>query len=312
MAKKPGKTPQAIRDRAAKTATVIGRRPPRPPPRKGPAAKSLANPPRFFREVRAEARKITWTSRQETWITSVMVCIMVVLATVFFAVVTPAVQLGHHGHFEPRDRRVTRDVRSRHRRRPQGQPAPQVVHRPRLLELREEGGREHPRAGQAPGPGGKVLRNPGADRGGRRDPPRPQGQLRAQVLPRLRAGEDGADRRGLPPDQEHPEGDRLPGLRRPSRSRSPKRKSSASSAPSKKASSGRSRPSPSRSARRCGSPMVRSPASTARSNRSTKNTPACGSRSRSSAAPRRSSWNTARSKRSAKARRAVPAAILAA
>ena len=48
---------------------------------------SLANAPRFFREVRAEARKITWTSRQETWITSVMVGIMVVLAAVFFTVV---------------------------------------------------------------------------------------------------------------------------------------------------------------------------------------------------------------------------------
>ena len=55
---------------------------------KGPGFfQSLANTPRFFREVRAEARKITWTSRQETWITSVMVGIMVVLATVFFAVV---------------------------------------------------------------------------------------------------------------------------------------------------------------------------------------------------------------------------------
>lgn len=37
-----------------------------------------------MREVRAEARKITWTSRKETWITSVMVGIMVVLAAIFF------------------------------------------------------------------------------------------------------------------------------------------------------------------------------------------------------------------------------------
>ena len=48
---------------------------------------SLKNPVQFFSEVRAEARKITWTSRKETWITSVMVFIMVALATVFFAVV---------------------------------------------------------------------------------------------------------------------------------------------------------------------------------------------------------------------------------
>ena len=156
------------------------------------------------------------------------------------------------------------------RPQPAVQPAPQVVHRPRLLELREEGGRAHPRAGQDPGPGGQLLRNPGADRGRRRDPPRPQGQRRAQVLPRLCAGEDGPHRRGLPPDQEHPEGHRLPRLAAPSRCRSPRRKSPASSAPSKRASSVRSPPSGSRSARQVRSPTARSPASTARSSRSTR------------------------------------------
>src|SRR5579863_7025003 len=45
------------------------------------------NPARFVSEVRAEARKISWTSRQETWITSVMVVIMVVITAVFFVVV---------------------------------------------------------------------------------------------------------------------------------------------------------------------------------------------------------------------------------
>ena len=38
-------------------------------------------------QVRAEARKIVWPSRKETWITSVMVFIMVSLATVFFWIV---------------------------------------------------------------------------------------------------------------------------------------------------------------------------------------------------------------------------------
>ena len=41
----------------------------------------------FAREVRAEGRKITWTSRKETWITSVMVFIMVVIAAIFFFLV---------------------------------------------------------------------------------------------------------------------------------------------------------------------------------------------------------------------------------
>jgi preprotein translocase subunit SecE len=51
------------------------------------APKKRTNPIQFAKEVRAEARKITWTSRKETWITSVMVFIMVALATVFFALV---------------------------------------------------------------------------------------------------------------------------------------------------------------------------------------------------------------------------------
>ena len=41
-------------------------------------------PVQFFREVQAEARKVTWTSWKETWITSVMVGIMVVMTAVFF------------------------------------------------------------------------------------------------------------------------------------------------------------------------------------------------------------------------------------
>ncbi|CAN5304435.1 preprotein translocase subunit SecE [soil metagenome] len=46
--------------------------------------------PQFFAEVRAEGRKIVWPSRKETWITSVMVFLMVLVATVFFGVVDSA------------------------------------------------------------------------------------------------------------------------------------------------------------------------------------------------------------------------------
>jgi preprotein translocase subunit SecE len=48
-----------------------------------PANKPVG-PAQFLREVRAEARKVTWTSWKETWITSVMVGIMVVVTAVFF------------------------------------------------------------------------------------------------------------------------------------------------------------------------------------------------------------------------------------
>jgi len=45
------------------------------------------NPTQFAREVRAEGRKITWTSWKETWITSTMVFIMVAVTSLFFFVV---------------------------------------------------------------------------------------------------------------------------------------------------------------------------------------------------------------------------------
>jgi preprotein translocase subunit SecE len=51
------------------------------------APKKRTSPAQFLREVRGEARKITWPSRRETWITSVMVLIMVAITTVFFWVV---------------------------------------------------------------------------------------------------------------------------------------------------------------------------------------------------------------------------------
>ena len=51
------------------------------------APKKKTSLPQFVREVRAEARKITWTSRKETWITSVMVFIMVLVTAFFFLAV---------------------------------------------------------------------------------------------------------------------------------------------------------------------------------------------------------------------------------
>jgi preprotein translocase subunit SecE len=53
-----------------------------------PAAPKVPfNPTQFAREVRAEARKISWTTWKETWITSVMVFIMVAVTSLFFFVV---------------------------------------------------------------------------------------------------------------------------------------------------------------------------------------------------------------------------------
>ena len=84
MARKPG---SQMRNRAAKTAAAMA------------APSALAQEPpkkrtsvaQFAREVRSEARKITWTTRRETWITSVMVAIMVLTAAVFFWLVDAGV-----------------------------------------------------------------------------------------------------------------------------------------------------------------------------------------------------------------------------
>jgi preprotein translocase subunit SecE len=42
------------------------------------------NPFEFIQQVRQEAAKVTWPTRRETMITTVMVMIMVALAAVFF------------------------------------------------------------------------------------------------------------------------------------------------------------------------------------------------------------------------------------
>jgi preprotein translocase subunit SecE len=97
MAKTPGARPTAQKPKtpvakaAAATPTVVA----------APAAaaadtpvKKRISPAQFFREVRAEARKVTWTSRKETWITSVMVLIMVVTASLFLFVVDLVLRFG--------------------------------------------------------------------------------------------------------------------------------------------------------------------------------------------------------------------------
>jgi preprotein translocase subunit SecE len=45
------------------------------------------NPGQFIREVRQEVAKVTWPTRKETMITTMMVFIMVFLAAMFFVLV---------------------------------------------------------------------------------------------------------------------------------------------------------------------------------------------------------------------------------
>jgi preprotein translocase subunit SecE len=84
MARNPGAKPTNARRIATPMSAgpVAAAEPKAPRPR--------FNPVRFWNEVRQEARKITWTSWRETWITSVMVFIMVAITGVFFLAVDQA------------------------------------------------------------------------------------------------------------------------------------------------------------------------------------------------------------------------------
>jgi len=56
--------------------------------------KKRTSPMKFAREVRDEASKVTWTSRQETLVSTIMVLIMVVIMAIFFFIVDQGLRLG--------------------------------------------------------------------------------------------------------------------------------------------------------------------------------------------------------------------------
>ncbi len=51
----------------------------------------MENPIKFGREVRQELKKVTWPSRKETSVTTVMVLVMVFVAAIFFLLVDQVV-----------------------------------------------------------------------------------------------------------------------------------------------------------------------------------------------------------------------------
>lgn len=65
------------------------------PPRQTPPVRPTpkrTSPLEFIQQVRDEGRKVTWPTRKETTITTVMVFIMVVAASLFFTVVDQALR----------------------------------------------------------------------------------------------------------------------------------------------------------------------------------------------------------------------------
>jgi preprotein translocase subunit SecE len=47
-------------------------------------AMAKVSPFKFLQEVRAEVQKVTWPTRKETTVTTIMVFVMVLLASIFF------------------------------------------------------------------------------------------------------------------------------------------------------------------------------------------------------------------------------------
>lgn len=52
------------------------------------------NPFEFIQQVRAETAKVTWPSRRETLVTTIMVLIMIFLASLFFLIADQIVSWG--------------------------------------------------------------------------------------------------------------------------------------------------------------------------------------------------------------------------
>ena len=53
----------------------------------------MANPFQFIQQVRAEATKVTWPTRRETLITTGLVLLMVLVASIFFLGVDWSIRL---------------------------------------------------------------------------------------------------------------------------------------------------------------------------------------------------------------------------
>ncbi len=52
------------------------------------------NPFEFLQQVRNEAAKVTWPTRKETLVTTAMVFVMVIVASLFFTVVDQVIRFG--------------------------------------------------------------------------------------------------------------------------------------------------------------------------------------------------------------------------
>lgn len=56
--------------------------------------KKRTNPAEFLQQVRSEAEKVTWTTWNETWVSTLMVLTMVVIMAIFFLLVDQTLKFG--------------------------------------------------------------------------------------------------------------------------------------------------------------------------------------------------------------------------
>jgi preprotein translocase subunit SecE len=56
-------------------------------------AMAKVSPFKFLQEVRAEGEKVTWPTRKETTVTTLMVFVMVFIASIFFLVADQAMRI---------------------------------------------------------------------------------------------------------------------------------------------------------------------------------------------------------------------------
>jgi preprotein translocase subunit SecE len=52
------------------------------------------SPFKFLQEVRAESQKVTWPTRKETTVTTIMVFVMVIIASLFFLAADQIMRIG--------------------------------------------------------------------------------------------------------------------------------------------------------------------------------------------------------------------------
>jgi preprotein translocase subunit SecE len=74
---------QTVGDRPERGQDVARRKPAEPRAVDRPR-KARVSPFKFLQEVRAEGQKVTWPTRKETTVTTIMVFVMVFIASIFF------------------------------------------------------------------------------------------------------------------------------------------------------------------------------------------------------------------------------------